>query len=344
MTNKCAILRSVVFMWKVFLWILLIVFVILTLLCVVVSFLLFRFACKRVQENKTKTKEKLAESAALPHEAVIQAGLDYINAQPYEEVSIVSHDGLILRGRFYPAATPEAKRTILCAHGFYSYGIHDFGAVGDFYLPHACNMLIIDHRAHGKSDGKYRTFGVKESQDILAWTQWLAGRAPNLPIYLDGISMGCSSVLMACDGPLPKQVVGIIADCGYTSPKEIFTHVLKLWFHLPAFPVLPIAGCFCRCIAGFSIQEDTRAHVARCMLPIMFFHGAADNFVPTKMSTENFHACTSPHKSIKITEGAAHGESYLIDQEGCQTHIKEFWRLCESLQNERTDSSEITSA
>lgn len=344
MTNKCAILHWVMNMWKIFLGVILILFVVLLLLCVVVSFLLFRFACKRVKDKQTKTKKKLAASAVAPHSAVIQAGLDYMGAQSCEDVSIVSQDGLTLRGYFFPATSKAVKRTILCTHGFYSYGLHDFGAVGDFYLPNECNMLIVDHRAHGRSDGKYRTFGVKESQDILAWTQWLSRKAPDVPIYLDGISMGCSSVLMACDGPLPKQVVGIIADCGYTSPKEIFTHVLKLWFHLPAFPVLPIAGLFCRYFAGFSIQEDTRTHVARCQRPIMFFHGAEDNFVPTVMSTKNFHACTSPHKSIKITAGAAHGESYLIDKEGCQTHIKEFWRLCESLQNENPNSSEITSA
>ena len=105
-----------------------------------------------------------------------------------------------------------------------------------------------------------------------------------------------------------------------------------------------MASFFCKHIAGFSIHEDTRNHIAECRLPIMFFHGADDNFVPTVMSTENFHACPSLHKSIKITEGAAHGESYLMDKEGCQIHIKEFWRLCESLQNQNTNSSEITSA
>ena len=255
-----------------------------------------------------------------------------MNAQSYEEVSIPTYDGLILRGRFYPAIT-EAKRTIICVHGFYSYGLHDFGGVGDFYLPNGCNMLIMDHRTHGKSDGKYRTFGVKESQDVLTWAQWMAQKAPGLPIYLDGISMGCSSVLMACSRPLPKEVIGIIADCGFTSPKEIFTHVLKDWFHLPSFPVLTIAGLFCRYIADFSIYEDTRKHIANCMLPMLFFHGSDDHFVPVEMGRENFQACPSPYKSIKITEGADHGESYLADKEGCQTHIKEFWRLCESLQN-----------
>lgn len=320
-------------MWKIILWILLITLFVLFLLCILVSFLLFRFACKRVKDKQTGTKKKLEEAAPAPHNAVIQAGMAYLNDQPYEAVSITTYDGLVLRGRFYPAAT-DAKRTILCVHGFYSYGLHDFGGVADFYLPNQCNMLVMDHRAHGQSDGKYRTFGVKESQDVLTCARWLAQKAPGLPIYLDGISMGCSSVLMACSLPLPKEVVGVIADCGYTSPKEIFTHVLKLWFHLPAFPVLPIAGFFCKQIAGFSIDEDTRTHIADLQLPIMFFHGAEDHFVPTRMSYENFQACASAHKSIKITEKAAHGESYLIDKEGCQVHIKEFWRLCERLQNE----------
>lgn len=325
---------TVIFMWKTILIILLIILAIFTCLCILVSALLFRFACKRVKDKKSKGKEKLAEVTPDSRDQVIHDGIVYLKAQPQEEVSITSHDGLTLRGVFYPAHSKNAKRTILCVHGFYSYGLHDFGAVANFYLDNQCNMLVIDHRAHGKSEGKYRTFGVKERLDIVDWTRWLVTRDADMPIYLDGISMGCSTVLMACSMPLPKQVAGVIADCGYTSPKEIFTHVLKLWFHLPAFPVLPIAGILCRLFAGFSIQEDTRRHIADLKLPIMFFHGESDNFVPTYMSQQNYDVCASPHKSIKITPKAGHGESYLMDRFGCETHIKEFWRLCESLQNQ----------
>lgn len=320
-------------MWKTILLIILILLLLFTIICVAVSALLFRFACKRTKYKNKKAGAKLAESTPNVRDQFIQDGMDWLSAQPHEEIEVQSHDGIILRGCFYPCQSGEAERTLLCVHGFYSYGLHDFGAVGQFYLGNGCNMLVIDHRAHGRSDGKYRTFGIKERLDVAIWAEWVAKRTIDLPLYLDGISMGCTSVLMACSLKLPKNVCGVIADCGYTSPKEIFTHVLKLWFHLPAFPVLPIAGVFCRLLAGFSIQEDTRTHIANLQLPIMFFHGAADEFVPTEMSRLNYQACGSPHKSIKITEGAAHGESYLIDREGCQTHIKEFWRLCESLQN-----------
>ena len=318
-------------MWKTILIILLIIIAIFTLLSILVSALLFRFACKRVKTKKSKSAAKLAEVTPDARDQIIQDGMAYLKAQPQEEVSITSDDGLTLRGVFYPAHCDRAERTILCVHGFYSYGLHDFGAVAEFYLNNQCNMLVIDHRAHGRSEGKYRTFGVKESADVANWSRWLAARNPETPIYLDGISMGCSSVLMACSRPLPKQVVGVIADCGYTSPKEIFTHVLKLWFHLPAFPVLPIAGIFCRLFAGFDIQEDTRRHIADLKLPIMFFHGADDHFVPTDMSRHNYDACSSPHKSIKITEKAGHGESYLMDRPGCEEHIRNFWTLCEKL-------------
>lgn len=322
---------TVILMWKTILVILLIILAIFTLLSILVSALLFRFACKRVKTKKSKSAAKLAEVTPDSRDQIIQDGMAYLLAQPQDEVSIKSHDGLTLCGVFYPAHCKKAERTILCVHGFYSYGLHDFGAVAEFYLNNQCNMLVIDHRAHGKSEGKYRTFGVKERLDVVDWAQWLVNRDAETPIYLDGISMGCSTVLMACSMLLPKQVVGVIADCGYTSPKEIFTHVLKLWFHLPAFPVLPIAGIFCRLFAGFSIQEDTRRHIADLKLPIMFFHGADDNFVPTYMSQHNYDACSSPHKSIKITEKAGHGESYLMDRPGCEQHIQDFWRLCENL-------------
>lgn len=140
---------------------------------------------------------------------------------PYEDVFITSFDGLRLHAKFYAASERKAPVQIMF-HGYKSSAERDFcgglreGIDGGF------NVLLVDQRAHGESEGKYLTFGVNERFDCLSWASYAAERFGNdVKIYLYGISMGAATVLMASALPLPKSVSGIVADCGYTSPKDI---------------------------------------------------------------------------------------------------------------------------
>lgn len=140
---------------------------------------------------------------------------------PYENVFITSFDGLRLHAKFYAAPDPKAPVQIMF-HGYKSAAERDFcgglreGIDGGF------NVLLVDQRAHGESEGKYLTFGVNERFDCLSWANYATERfGRDVKIYLYGISMGAATVLMASALPLPDSVSGIVADCGYTSPKDI---------------------------------------------------------------------------------------------------------------------------
>lgn len=116
----------------------------------------------------------------------------------------------------------NAVGTVLLMHGYRGTGLSNFAAVFRFYHEHRYNIVVPDERACGKSGGSYVTLGVKESRDCKCWTEWIEkeyGQA--LPIFLDGISMGATTVLMATVLGLPENVRGVIADCGFTSPWEI---------------------------------------------------------------------------------------------------------------------------
>ncbi|WP_455714337.1 alpha/beta hydrolase [Anaerosporobacter sp.] len=286
----------------------------------------FRYAIYRYGV-KVPDDEHRCTGSLKKFQSIIFEGRDWVNDQSPEQVSITSNDGLRLKGWLLRAKNP--KRTVLCVHGFRGQGVFDFGAVCRFYYEQDCNLLIIDQRAHGASEGKFITFGIKERYDVARWISFLNEKlGDKLPVILDGVSMGAATVLMVSGLDLPSNVTGIIADCGYTSPREIYAHVAKEYYHLPAFPLVPIFGLLCRIVAGFNINEtNTKEALAKNSRPVLFVHGESDRFVPSYMSRENYEACIAD-RYIETVPGAGHGQSYLIQMEHCQAKIKEFFDRC----------------
>ena len=136
--------------------------------------------------------------------------------------------------------------------------------------------------------------------------------------------MGGATVLMTSGLMLPRQVKGIISDCGFTSPKEVFTHVLHNMYHLPAFPVIEISDYINRKKAGYGMDECNAAREVRnASVPILMIHGSADTFVPSCMCEEIYESCSAPKRKL-IVEGAAHAESYYKDMEAYESALNEF--------------------
>ncbi len=284
----------------------------------------FYTACLRRKELPWLDEEELKKTSYGKYCEYISAGYKWLQTHKTEEVSVQSEDALTLRGIWVPAKEP--KGTVLLAHGYRSCIFADFSMVFAFYHKLGWNMLLPYQRAHGKSDGKYITFGVKESRDMLCWVDFHNATFGKLPLILSGLSMGASTVMYLADEPLPKNVKGIIADCGFTSPKAILTKVFKEVTHLPAAPTLLVTELFARFIAGFGLtQKDTRKSLAANRLPIILVHGTGDHFVPCDMTKQSFEACTGP-KQLFLVEGAAHGVSFLKDPQGYQNLVQDFMK------------------
>ena len=242
------------------------------------------------------------------------------------EVFIQSHDGLKLCAQWVPA--DQARGTVLLAHGYRSTKLLDFGAAFELCHNLGLNLLIPDQRSHGKSQGKYITFGVKESRDMLGWLRFHQQQVGSYPVILFGLSMGASTVMYLADEDLPDNVKGIIADCGFTSPKEILTRVYRKVIHLPPEPTIWAAGLFTRLFAGFRLtQKDTRKTLAKNHLPILLIHGTADEFVPCQMTRQSYKACAGP-KELLLVEGAAHGVSFLKDPDTYCSRVCGFIEKC----------------
>ena len=302
-------------------WIILGILVLAALLSLGAGYYFYRMAVSR---KGVHTKEEQPDERWKQHNREIEKGANWFWKQNPEFVHIKNREGLTLYG--YILTRPDAVRTSICFHGYRSAPDRDFGASVRTMYESGCNVLLVDQRAHGRSEGKALTYGVKERFDVVDWlAYWTARPEGKLPIYLHGVSMGCATVLMALGQPLPENVRGVVADCGFTSPYEIFRYILSHNFHLPEFPILPASDLFLRRLGGFSMKEySTLDALKDNRVPVLFIHGEKDDFVPTRMGVENYEACTA-EKELFLVPDARHAESWFVDTDGYKGRVQAFW-------------------
>lgn len=279
------------------------------------------------QRTKMERTIKMAGTDWSQYSEMLAKRKEFMLAQPHEDVYITTFDDLRLHGVFFPAINDacDKKRVVICLHGYTSRSLQDFTGLTDYYFRNGYAMLQLDARAHGESEGEYVGFGCLDRKDLVRWIDWvLKNCGEDIEIILHGISMGASTALMASGLELPKQVKGIVSDCAFTSPKEVFTHVLHTMYHLPAFPFIPGADVLNRIFAGYGTDEcNAKREVAKTNIPTLFIHGEKDTFVPAYMCQELYDCCAS-EKKMMIVKGAAHGESYYKDTKAYETALDEF--------------------
>jgi alpha-beta hydrolase superfamily lysophospholipase len=255
-----------------------------------------------------------------------EAGKAWCRQQDMKDWYIHSADGLRLHAYYLPAKA-DAKRFVLLSHGYKGSGFGDFAGIAGFLHEHNCNLLFIDQRCCGMSEGEFITFGAKEQDDIRRWSYLIAARNKDrLPIYLYGESMGAASVLMASGKKLPDEVKGLIADCGFQSMKGQIRDLAGKWFHLPRIELLLFRlSVLCRFSGGFRMEEsDTTRALAVNKRPVLFFHGSDDTYVYPKNSIDNYELCHAS-KELVIIEGARHLCSAYVNPKLYRRKLLEFF-------------------
>jgi len=300
------------------------------LLAVAVLVLLIAFVCFYMAFFVPKHSPVAMDDYTIPEGEIYEPFRDAmvrwmkdVRAMPHEDFYITSFDGLKLHGRFYEYA-PGAPIELMF-HGYRGNGDRDLcgGVQRCRKLGRSC--LMVDQRAAGESDGHVITFGIKEHRDCHAWVDFMVKHfGPDVKIILTGISMGASTVLMAAGSPLPGQVKGVLADCGFSCARDIICKVIQQ-MHLPPKLLYPFVRLGAILYGGFDPESYSAAEAVKsATVPIIFFHGQSDDFVPYEMSKENFDACAS-RKHLVITPGAGHGLCYPIDPKGYLQALQAFF-------------------
>ena len=289
----------------------------------------FVLACVRRKELPWMVEEEIKKTDYGKYYNCILASDAWLKSHNAQDVHVTSKDGLRLHGYWIPVENPRG--TVLLVHGYRSTILVDFGLAYAFYHALGMNILVPHQRAHGESEGRYITFGVKESEDMKCWIQYHNDHFGNYQMILSGLSMGASTVLYLADQELPPNVKCMIADCGFTSPWAILDVVFRSVVHLPSGPSLWAADLFARALAGFSLKEkDTRQVLKEAKLPVFMVHGLEDDFVPCYMTRQGYASCCGS-KKLLLVDGAAHGVSFLVDKENYTKNILSF--LEDTLEN-----------
>ena len=234
-----------------------------------------------------------------------------------DELSIMADDGIRLVAKL--DLQPEfTHKWALMVHPYRKD--RDFmQPYGDEYFKRGYNILMPDSRAHGKSGGKYIGMGYLDKYDLKKWIEYIISLDDEAKIVIHGESMGASAALMLSGEPdLADNVKVIIADCGYSSAESYLKWKLKNNFHLPSFPLIPLANIGFKVAAGYSISDaDAVCAAQESRTPTLFIHGTDDKTVLPQEAYRLYDAAKCV-KRLYISEGAGHTESVIKD-------TKKYW-------------------
>ena len=301
--------------------------ILIVLFSLILLIFLIAYICFRLTFFVTKKEKQIKENDLpkgeiyLPFYPQMQTWANELKQTPCKEITIKSFDGLTLYGKYYEYSKNSPIEIMF--HGYRGTAERDLcgGVQRCFALGRSA--IVVDQRGHGRSGGNTISFGVLERKDCLFWTKYASEQFPNRSLFITGISMGASTVMMASCMDLPDSVVGAIADCGYSSQKEIIKKTIKK-MKLPPSIFYPFVKFGARIYGKFNLEEAAPIDsVKRSKIPIFFAHGDNDDFVPCEMSKACYNACNTP-KSLLIVKGAGHGLAYLVDNDGYVKQLKEF--------------------
>lgn len=293
----------------------------LIFICFLLAFICYLLAF--YSSNKKRKKHYKPDNDQLdPIQDFLHNMIEELRNANYEEVSTKSFDGLNLKGRLY--LINEGAPLIICFHGYRSCAINDCGGAYRLAKTLKYNLLLPECRGLGISEGHLVTFGIKERYDAKSWVDYAVNRfGDEIKIELGGVSMGASIALSAANIVDQKHVRVIVADCGFTSPKDIIKKVITKDLKLPTFLYFFVKlGALV--YGHFNLEESSSfEETEKTKIPTLFFHGEEDRFVPHEMSLKMYDACNS-EKQIHIFENAGHGLSYLVDEKEYTKEYLEF--------------------
>lgn len=250
----------------------------------------------------------------------VHRSLAEIQRLPHEALEIESHDGIRLRGIYYPSGT-KSDITVIAIHGFGSHAEREWAFPGLFYHSLGFNMLIPYQRAHGPSEGKRIIFGALEGLDMIEWIARVNEMTPNGKIVLHGLSMG-GGIALQLSATEMKGVKCIISDAPSRSIESFFTNVSKDVFKDEGKKVAECAMKDFEKQTGLDPRKfDVVDIVKEGKYPLLLSAGSNEHLEELFCEIEK----NNPKETeIIILEGCNHGNGMYKQTEAYQGKIKAF--------------------
>lgn len=290
-------------------------------ICTLIDQLLFNR--KVVVPEKLKKKVSDCDTSHLGN--VLASNLQFVEDYGYEKHYICSDRGEKLTGYLLKSKEPSDIYAF-GVHGYRSWGKKEFCGFAKYYLENGINLFFPDHIASGESEGTHCSFGYYEKEDCLKWLTYLTDNfGKDIKIFLHGISMGCATVCMMSErDELPSNVKFIIADCGFTTAKELFSFKLKELGISPK-PIYTAANLTHKINCGYGFDDIApEESVRRAKVPMLFVHGDDDKLVPSFMVHTLYENCGAEYKDLLLVPGADHAQSHKVWEKQYEEKINEF--------------------
>lgn len=282
------------------------------LLVFAVTYILLKLNMRPGRPPELADPAAAARTRWAPYAGTVSRLILELRGLPWEDVYTTSSDGLSLHARLLRG---RGEDNVILVHGYRSSGENDFAGIAQYYIARGFGVLLIDQRAHGRSEGREICFGTREREDVRRWVDFaranLQGR-----LWLHGVSMGAATVLMAAGEGFDTRVEGMVADSSFTSPRDVLAYQMTRQYHLPQFPFVPIGTLAGMLIAGrdFACGSVLRA-AESAREPVLFVCGAEDRSLPPG-STEKLREARGGRGPMLVVPGAKHALCWLQDPEG----------------------------
>ena len=304
---------------KIFAW------VVIGIVGVLLLALLWYLVVGAIVFKATFGKKPMSRKRQLENAKYYNIDLDWWNRYKFEKYKIKNVNGLTLVGHYYDN---KSDKTAIIVHGYRSNYLEMQG-ICDFYIRKGFNILAVEDRAHGESEGKCIGFGWYDRLDLMAWIKHL-NELQETKIVLHGLSMGSTAVCSVSGEKLPENVKAIISDCGFSNGDQQFTYVMKK----NKFPVIlkKHLYSYLKRVHGFDMKDvDATKSVKNTKVPILFIHGNADDFVPVENLYALYNAAPDGKKDKFIVEGAGHALSYNVAGKEYEKKIESFLKTYTNL-------------
>lgn len=242
----------------------------------------------------------------------------------WEPVRVNGQDGTILRGT-YIENRHDSHKTVILIHGLYQNRSMCLPYM-EVYRRLGYNILLIDLRGHGESEGAHTEWGIREIDDLAMWCQWLRNRDEQMSIGLHGVSLGAAMALLYAGSEYGKDLSFVVADSSYGNIISLGREKLwqasgdkrAIWSYDLLDPFFQ-AAMFYHTHKTVSSLEPAQA-VKRMKMPVLFLHGSEDALVPVKTAKSLYDNCTSPKKELYIFADSPHAV-------GIETDRREYLRV-----------------
>ncbi|MCR4879392.1 MAG: lysophospholipase [Bacilli bacterium] len=307
-------------------WLYIVLAIIISLLIVhllLIYFIFLRFFKRTPLKKIDKGFRKTSYSKPYAEE-VISLREKIIKDKKYEMVYISSFDNLKLSAYYF---NNNSDKTIIMVHGLRTHAFNNFGLATNYFLSKGYNVLAINQRGHEGSEGKYVTYGQKESKDVLSWLDYVLKNKDIKSVYLYGISMGATSVALVSKDIKDTRVKCLIIEDAYTSLASLVKHIVSSQ-HVPYFLFKNGVHFLSKRLADIDWENYlTTESLKYNSISTIFVHGTKDSIAINTFFLDNYNNCVSNKYQI-IVEGAPHALSAVHDK----NYLDKLYKIMEEQQ------------